>query len=115
MAEVKVRTVVFFEDHFHRFFEQLDSKSQQKVLWTLRLMETNTVLTREHFKPIAGVPGLFEIRISIGGNAYRIFAVLSKMKELVLLNGFQKKTAKTPRQEIVLAQKIKKLYFDEKE
>ena len=32
-----------------------------------------------------------------------------------MINGFQKKSQKTPRQEIVLAQKIKKLYFDEKE
>jgi len=33
----------------------------------------------------------------------------------VLVNGFQKKTQKTPKNEIELAEKLKKQYFDEKD
>jgi len=36
-------------------------------------------------------------------------------KPVIVINGFQKKSHKTPRREIILAQRIKKLYFDEKE
>jgi len=36
-------------------------------------------------------------------------------KPVIVINGFQKKSQKTPRREIILAQRIKKLYFDEKE
>jgi len=34
---------------------------------------------------------------------------------VILINGFQKKSQKTPRREIELAEKLKKQYFDEKD
>jgi phage-related protein len=34
---------------------------------------------------------------------------------VILVNGFQKKTQKTPKKEIEMAEKLKKQYFDEKE
>ena len=51
--------------------------------------------------------GLYEIRIEFEGNIYRIFCCFDKGNLVLLFNGFQKKTQKTPKKEIDLAQKKK--------
>jgi len=56
--------------------------------------------------------GLFEIRIEVGSNIYRIFCCFDKGNPVVLFNAFQKKTQKTPRKEIELAQQLRTEYFD---
>ena len=68
-----------------------------------------------YFEHITGSNGLYEIRVEVGSNIYRVFSFFDKEKLVIVINGFQKKSQKTPRREIILAQKIKKLYFDEKE
>ena len=59
--------------------------------------------------------GLYEIRVEYQSNIYRIFCFFDQGKLVVLLNGFQKKTKKTPKKEIEMAEKLKKEYFNEKE
>ncbi|MBX2937837.1 MAG: type II toxin-antitoxin system RelE/ParE family toxin [Saprospiraceae bacterium] len=46
---------------------------------------------------------------------YRVFSFFDKGNLIVLINGFQKKTQKTPKNEIELAEKLKKQYFDEQQ
>lgn len=58
-----------------------------------------------------GTDGLYEIRIEVGSNIYRIFCCFDKGNLVVLFNAFQKKTKKIPKQEIELAEKLKKEYF----
>ena len=58
--------------------------------------------------------GLFEIRVEVGNNIFRVFSFFDEGNLVILLNGFQKKTQKTPKNEIEWAQKLKKEYFDEK-
>jgi phage-related protein len=43
-----------------------------------------------------------------------VFSFFDEGNLVILLNGFQKKTQKTPKNEIELAEKLKKEYFDEK-
>jgi phage-related protein len=50
-----------------------------------------------------------------GNYIYQIFSFFDKGQLVILVNGFQKKSQKTPRKEIELAEKLKKQYFDEKE
>lgn len=64
---------------------------------------------------MTGSSGLYEIRVEVGSNIYRVFSFFDEGKLIVLVNGFIKKTQKTPKSEIELAQKLKKQYFDEKE
>lgn len=54
--------------------------------------------------------GLYEIRIEVGSNIYRIFSFFDKGNLVVLGNGFQKKSQKTPKQEIEKALKIMEEY-----
>ncbi len=59
-----------------------------------------------------GQKGLYEIRVEFGNNLFRIFCCFDKGKVVVLLNGFQIKTQKTPKQELELAIKLLNEYFD---
>lgn len=75
-----------------------------------------TILERipiKFFKSIEGVKGLFEIRIEYESNIYRVFCCFDKGNLVVLFNGFQKKTQKTPSKELIKAKKIMEEYFDE--
>jgi len=53
--------------------------------------------------------------VEVGSNIYRVFSFFDEGKLIVLVNGFIKKTQKTPKSEIELAEKLKKQYFDEKD
>ncbi len=75
-----------------------------------------TILERipiKFFKSIEGEKGLYEIRIEYQSNIYRIFSCLDKGRLVILFNGFQKKTQKTPSREIDKAKRIMKEYFNE--
>lgn len=62
-----------------------------------------------------GTTGLYEIRVEVGSNIFRAFAFFDEGQLIVLANGFQKKSQKTPKNEIELAESIKKEYFHEKD
>ena len=64
---------------------------------------------------MTGSSGLFEIRVEVGSNIYRVFSFFDEGSLVVLINGFIKKTQKTPKSKIELAERIKKQYFDEKD
>jgi phage-related protein len=59
--------------------------------------------------------GIYEIRIEVKSNIYRIFTFFDDSKLVILLHGFQKKTQKTPRKEIEQAKKLRRMYYDDKE
>ncbi len=63
---------------------------------------------------MTGTDGLYEIRIEFESNIYRIFCCFDKGNLVVLFNGFQKKSQKTPKKEIELALKLKEEYFNSK-
>ena len=58
--------------------------------------------------------GIYEIRVEVNSNIYRIFCCLDDGALVVLFHGFQKKTQKTPKNQINRAEAIKKEYFDSK-
>ena len=70
-------------------------------------------IPEKYFKHVEGTKGLYEIRVEVGGNIYRIFSFFDKGNIIVLGNGFQKKTQKTPKQEIEKALKIMEDYQNE--
>lgn len=106
----KVRTVITYKSYFEEFFIKQKSKVQDKIIWTFELIEELPRVPETYLKHIENTDGLFEIRVKIGGDIYRIFCFFDEGKLVVLANGFQKKTQKTPKQEIEKAIKIKKEY-----
>jgi phage-related protein len=87
---------------------------QAKIEWTLQLIRVMDNVPEKYFKHIEGTKGLYEIRVEVAGNIYRIFSFFDKGKLVVLGNAFQKKTQKTPKSEINKALKIMEEYYHEK-
>lgn len=115
MGEENKREVVYYKQYYLNFFRQLTEEVQKKFNWTLQLVSSLERIPTKYFEHITGSNGLYEIRVEVGTNIYRVFCFFDKEKLVIIINGFQKKSQKTPRREIALAQKIKKIYFDEKE
>ena len=84
-------------------------------MWMLKSWASLPKIPSKFFKKIEGVNGLFELRISWDGKAYRIFCFFEKGNKIILCNGFIKKAQKTPKQEILKAIKIKEEYKYENE
>lgn len=108
------RKVLFYKNHFHDFICKLNEKVQQKVFWTIDLIEELEFIPETYLKYIENTNGLYEVRVQQGGNIFRIFAFFDEGKLILLANGFQKKTQKTPQKEIEKALKIKNEYEQEK-
>jgi phage-related protein len=83
-------------------------------MWTFDLIEDLERVPEIYLKHIEQTDGLFEIRIQLGSDIFRIFCFFDKGRLVVLANGFQKKTQKTPRKEIEQALKIKEEYESER-
>lgn len=115
MNEKFIRDIFYYKDYYLEFFEKLKPDVQKKFNWTLQLLATMEKVPEKYFKHITGSTGLFEVRIEVGSDIYRVFSFFDKGKLIILINGFQKKTQKTPSKEIDLAEKIKKEYFNEKD
>jgi phage-related protein len=105
------RSLVFFKNYFNEFFEAQKEKVKEKIDYVFFLVATVERIPKKFFSDIEGEPGLFEIRIEFESNIYRIFCCFDEGNLIILMNGFQKKTQKTPKQEIEKAKRIMKEYF----
>lgn len=113
MSEQKIREALYYENHFIDFYNTLKPDVQKKVLWIIKLVESLDRVPEKYFKHLTNTTGIYELRVEVGSNIYRIFSFFDKGKLIILINGFQKKTQKTPKKEIELAEKLKAKYFDE--
>jgi len=115
MEEKPIRNIFYYKSYYLDFFKTLDSKVKQKFNWTLKLIATLDRVPIKFFKHIEGSTGIYEIRVEVGNNIFRVFSFFDEGQLVILINGFQKKSQKTPKKEIERAEKLKKQYFDEKE
>jgi phage-related protein len=106
----KYRTIFFYKDYFNDFYQNQRPKVKNKILWTLRIIETLPIVSELYLKHIEGTDGLYEVRIQQGSDIFRIFCFFDHGQLVVVANGFQKKTNKTPQNEIDKALKIKLEY-----
>lgn len=95
------------------FLESLTDKQAQKVAWTLRVIRDLEFVPKEYFKKLTNTD-LWEVRVQIGNNIFRILGFLERDNLIILTNGFQKKTQKTPKKELDLAEKRMKDYLRRK-
>lgn len=89
-------------------------KVQEKIEYVFKIIRTVQNVPKKFLDHMTGTDGLYEIRIEFESNIYRIFCCFDKGNLVVLLNGFQKKTQKTPKKEIDLSLKLKDEYFNSK-
>lgn len=108
------RKIIFHGEYFLDFYKKLDDKTKSKVQYVLELIKQVEQVPEKFLKPLTGYQGLFEIRIEFQSNIYRIFCCFDEGKLVVLFNGFQKKSQKTPTEELERAMRLKEDYFNHK-
>lgn len=108
-----IRDIYFYEDYFLGFYNKLKPEVKTKFNWTLQLIASIERVPEKYFKHMTDSIGLYEIRVEVGTDIYRVFSFFDKGKLLVLVNGFQKKTQKTAKREIKIAHRLKKQYFND--
>ena len=111
---MKYREVVTYREYFEDFFKKQSRKVQDKIIKVLDILETVERVPVSYLKYIEGTNGLFEVRVQLGSDIFRIFCCFDGNRLVVLFSGFQKKTQKTPSKEIDRAVRIMNEYFNEK-
>lgn len=110
----RYRQIIYFKDYFFDIFEQQTEKVKEKIDHVLFVVTVANRIPQKFFQHLEGTNGLYEIRVEFQGNIYRIFCCFDEGQVVILFNGFQKKTQKTPSGELEKAVKIMNEYFDEK-
>lgn len=112
-SKKKYRTAIFYKYYFEDFFQKQSEKAKAKIIWTIQLIEEIERVPETYLKHIESTNGLYEIRIKQGKNIFRIFCFFDQGKLIILANGFQKKTRKTPKKEVDKALNIMEEYKNE--
>ena len=92
------------------FLNSLPSKVAQKVIWVLNLVEDFERAPAQYFCKLTDTDNIWEFRIKLGSNIYRVFAFMDGNK-VIVTNGFIKKTQKSPTNEIEKAESYKNDYL----
>src|SRR5262245_2570766 len=99
MENNKIREAIVYGEYFWEFYYRQSEKVRKRINWAIALVEDLAIIPEKYFKHLTGT-SLYEIRVSSGNNIYRIFCFFDEGKVVILLNAFQKKTQKTPINEI---------------
>jgi phage-related protein len=108
------RQIIFHEHYFMDFYLEQTEKVQEKIEYVFMVLRTVQNVPKKFLDHMTGTDGLYEIRVEFESNIYRIFCCFDKGNLVILFNGFQKKTQKTPKKEIDLALRLKEEYFNSK-
>ena len=90
------------------FLNTLPDKIVKKVTWVLRIIRDYNVVPRSYYKKLVNTDDIWEVRVQVGNNIYRFLGFYDGADFIILTNGFQKKSQKTPKKEIVLAETRKR-------
>ena len=109
-----MRTTYVYGNEFWDFYYAQKTEVQDKIDWVIGLVRSLRMVPEKFFKHLEGTEGLFEIRIKVGSDIFRIFCFFDEGNLVILINGFQKKTEKTPKNEIEKAERLKQKYYEDK-
>ena len=114
-----MRKIIFY--HFENgkcpiddFLDSLDHKQVEKVFFVLDLIETIDIVPRKFFKKLESTDNIWEVRVQYGNNIFRLLGFLDGNDLVVLNHAFIKKTQKTPKKEIRIAEQRKKEYLSKR-
>ena len=106
------REILYYKKYFIDFFMSLDDGAKKKIAYVLDMLKTQQRLNKNFVKLVRD--GVYELRAGHNGNIYRTFFIFDEGNIVMLFNGFQKKTQKTPESEIEKAVKLKNEYYASK-
>ncbi len=110
----KIREVIAYKDYFEEFLLKQPTRVQNKIFKIIEAIETFERIPQNYLKFIKGTKGLYEARISLASNIWRVFCFFDEGRLVILLNGFTKKSQKTPKREIDKALQLMNEYYKEK-
>lgn len=110
----RVRKVIQYKNYFETFLLKQPKRIQDKIFKVVEIIETIQHVPKSYLSPISGEKGLYETRIRLGSNIWRVFCFFERGNLVILLNGFTKKSQKTPAKEIKKAAQLMKAYYTEK-
>ena len=110
----KIREIIAYKNYFEDFLQKQPIKVQNKIFKILEAIGTLERIPATYLKLIAGTKGLYEARIKVGTDIWRVFCFFDSGRLVILLNGFQKKTQKTPKNEIEKAIRLMREYYENK-
>ena len=111
MREVRFYATESGDSPIEEFLDSLTGKQAQKIVWVLQLVEDLESVPRQYLKKMVGTDDIWEVRVQVGNNIFRLLGFFDDNQLMILTNGFAKKTQKTPRREIALAQQRKNDYL----
>ena len=114
MEEAFIRKTKVYRNYFWEFYNAQTEAVKDKIDWVIALVRTLPQVPEKYLKHMEGTDGIFEIWVSSGSNIFRIFCCFDAGQLIILFNGFQKKTQKTPKNEIKKAKEIQKQYYEDK-
>jgi phage-related protein len=111
-----VRTITFYESSsgqspVEEFLDSLTDQQAPKVTWVMRLVEQLQIVPAQYFKKLVGTEHIWEVRVQVGGNIFRVLGLMDTDNRVVLTNGFAKESQKIPQQEIALAEQRRQDYY----
>ena len=111
-----MREIIFYptesdKSPVEEFLDSLSPKEAQKVTWVLRLIVELPRVPSHYFKKLINTGDIWEVRVILGRNVFRILGFWDGPKSIVLTNAFQKKTQKTPKQATQIAEARKGDYL----
>ncbi len=114
MREVCFYKTISGKSPIIEFLDSLPGKQAQKITWVLEIIEEYKIVPKQYFKKLVNTDGIWEVRVTSSSNIFRLLGFFDGNKLVILTNGFVKKTQKTPKNEIKLAEKRKKDYLQRK-
>jgi len=111
-----IRGITFFKTEdgkcpVEEFLDSLPGKVAKKIVWVLKLLEDLEMIPASYFKKLPGTEEIWECRIQLGSNIYRIFCFFTGSSKMILTHGFIKKSRKTPIAEIERAEAYRREYL----
>ena len=110
MKEIRFYTTAAGRRPVQEHFDDLPDKTVQKIAWVLRLVRDLEYVSGNYLKKLVNTNDIWEIRVDVGHNTFRLLGFFDGREVIVLTNSFQKKTQQTPPAEIRLAEERKADY-----
>jgi putative addiction module killer protein len=107
------RKILAYKNYFLDFMATLNKGAVKKIYYALDMLKLQNMVSQKFVKLIRD--GIYELRAEYEGNIYRIFFCFDDGNIVILFNGFQKKSQKTPENEINKAISLKNEYYAEKQ
>lgn len=106
------RVVLAYKTYFLDFISTLNENEARKVFYVVDMLKVQERISTKFVKFIRD--GLYELRVTYNGSIYRVFFIFDDDNIILLFNGFNKKTKKTPKKEIDKAIELKEEYYGSK-